>query len=68
MSKNWNLKTHVYDSELSVNDLLDSIMVFDRLSHKYPNDEYIKIAIEILRDEICQMFGGRICSDDEIYN
>ena len=66
MSRNWNLKTHVFDAELSVSEYIDSIVVFDRLSHKYPNDEHIKIAIEILRNEICQMFGGTIYSDEYV--
>jgi hypothetical protein len=60
MEKNWSLKTHVYNANISVNDLMQSIEVFDILKHKYPNDENIDIAIEILRDEICQMFGGTI--------
>jgi hypothetical protein len=63
MKENWNLKTHVYDSPVSVNDLMLSIEVFDYLKQKYPNDENVDIAIEILRDEICQMFGGTIFVD-----
>ena len=63
MKKNWNLKTHLYDAPVSVNDLIRAIEVFNCLKNKYPNDENVDIAIEILRDEICQMFGGTIFAD-----
>ena len=65
MDKNWNLKTHLYDADLSVEELVNSIIVFDRLQHKYPNDDIIATAIEILRDEVCQIFGGSIYTDEE---
>ena len=60
MKKNWSLEKNVYDSNITVTEMVDAIAVFDRLKHKYPNDENIDLAIEILRDEICQMFGGTI--------
>jgi hypothetical protein len=60
MKKNWSLEKNVYDSNITVSEMVDAIEVFDRLKHKYPNDENIDLAIEILRDEICQMFGGTI--------
>jgi hypothetical protein len=59
----WNLKRDLYDAELTVDELVKSIYVFDRLQHKYPNDDIIADAIEILRDEICHMFGGSIYND-----
>lgn len=59
MEKNWDIK-NVYDAPVSVNDLMRAIEVLNCLKHKYPNDENVDIAIEILRDEICQMFGGTI--------
>lgn len=64
MNDKWNLKTNVYNSEFTVNELIDSLNVFDRLQKIYPNDENIAISIEILRDEICKMFGGTIFNDD----
>lgn len=64
MNDKWNLKTNVYNSEFTVNELIDTLNVFDRLQQKYPNDENIAISIEILRDEICKMFGGTIFNDD----
>ena len=64
MNDKWNLKTNVYNSEFTVNELMDSLNVFDRLQQKYPNDDIIATSIEILRDEICKMFGGTIFDDD----
>ena len=61
----WNLKRDLYDAELTVEELVNAIYVFDRLQHKYPNDDTVAIAIEILRDEVCQMFGGSIYNDAE---
>ena len=60
MKQDWNLKSNVYDSKLSVNDMVSAIEVFEKIQHKYPDDEYIEAAIEILRNEICIMFGGTI--------
>ena len=61
----WNLKRDLYDAELTVDELMKAIYVFDRLQHKYPNDDTVATAIEILRDEVCQMFGGSIYNDAE---
>ena len=61
----WNLKRDLYDAELTVDELVNAIYVFDRLHHKYPNDDTVATAIEILRDEVCQMFGGSIYNDGE---
>ena len=63
MNNRWNLN-NVYNSEFTVNELIDSLNVFDRLQKIYPNDENIAISIEILRNEICKMFGGTIFNDD----
>lgn len=63
MEKNWTLKKYVYDAKLTVNDMVNAIDVFETLKDKYPNDDYIDGAIEILRQEICLMFGGTIYND-----
>ena len=64
MSK-WNLKRDLYDAGLTVDELVNAIYVFDRLKQKYPNDDTVATSIEILRDEVCQMFGGSIYNDAE---
>ena len=64
MEDNWNLKNYVYKADLTVDEIVAAISVFEVLKIKYPNDETIAVAIEILRDEICQMFGGSIYNDE----
>ena len=62
--RKWNLKKDFYDADLTVDEMVGAIYVFDRLHYKYPEDDTITTAIEILRDEICQMFGGSIYNDE----
>lgn len=63
MGQNWNLKEYVYKADLTVDEMVNAISVFEVLQTKYPNDDIIADAIEILRDEICHMFGGSIYND-----
>jgi hypothetical protein len=60
MENKWNLKQYVYSADISVEEIINTIRVFEILKEKYPNDELIDDAIEILRNEICNMFGGTI--------
>lgn len=60
MENKWDLTSKVLNANLTIDDLVKSIYVFERLKFKYPNDEIIQTAIEILREEVCQMFGGTI--------
>lgn len=60
MENKWNLKQYVYNADISVDDIINTIRVFEILKEKYPNDELIDDAIEVLRNEICIMFGGTI--------
>ena len=64
MKGDWNLRKDVLDAEPTVSEMVDAICVFEVLKNKYPNDDIIASAIEILRDEICQMFGGTIYDDE----
>ena len=59
-NKVWNLRSNVFESTLSIDDMVNAIYVFERLKFKYPNDDNITFSIELLRDEICKMFGGTI--------
>lgn len=56
----WDLRSNVFESTLSIDDIVNAIYVFERLKFKYPNNDNIKFSIELLRDEICKMFGGTI--------
>ena len=64
MESNWSLKNNVYNADFSVDALIDSIRLFEILKNKYPNDELIDGSIEVLRNEICNMFGGSIYFDE----
>jgi hypothetical protein len=65
MENKWNLDRYVYSSKISIDDMVNSIRVFELLKNKYPNDELIDGAIEVLRDEVCKMFGGTIYNDED---
>jgi hypothetical protein len=63
MENKWNLNQYVYGAELSVDDIINTIRVFEILKEKYPKDELMDDAIDVLRNEICNMFGGTIYSE-----
>ena len=64
MKNNWNLKNFVYNSEVSVDAITSAIRVFEILKIKYPNDELMDDVIDLLRNEICKMYGGTIYTDE----
>lgn len=59
-NKEWDLRSNVFESILSVEDMVNAIYVFEKLKFEYPNNDNITLSIELLRDEICKMFGGTI--------
>jgi hypothetical protein len=59
-NKKWTLKDGVLNTDPTINDMIDAIGVLELLQSKYPNDEIIESTIEILREEICNCFGGSI--------
>ena len=63
MKKNWSLRTDFYKSDLSVEEIVSAIHVFESLQDKYPNDDIIATSIDILREEACKMFGGSTCRE-----
>jgi hypothetical protein len=63
MKNKWNLKQYVYSADISVDEIINTIRVFEILKEKYPNDELMDDAIDVLRNEICNMFGGTIYSE-----
>lgn len=60
MEKKWSLNNNVYRSEITIDEYLNSIRLFEVLKSKYPEDELFDEIIEVLREEICNMFGGTI--------
>lgn len=56
-SKEWSLN-NVYENEFTIDSLVKTLEVLDTFKRKYPNDETIRDFEDIVREEICQMFGG----------
>lgn len=57
--KKWDLM-QVYESPFTVEQLLQTLNVIDSFKKKYPNDEIITDFEDVVRQEICMMFGGNI--------
>ena len=55
--RKWNIKD-VYASEFTLDGLVKTLDVIDIFKKKYPNDETVQNFEDIVRDEICQLFGG----------
>ena len=58
----WSIND-VYQNELSLDSLMRTLEVLDTFKRKYPNDETIKRFENIVRNEICMMFGGTLDSE-----
>ena len=57
--RKWNIKD-VYASEFTLDGLVKTLDVIDIFKRKYPNAEIIQDFEDIVRDEVCQLFGGSI--------
>ena len=55
--RKWNIQD-VYESEFTLDGLVKTLDVIDIFKRKYPNDETVQNFEDIVRDEICQLFGG----------
>ena len=55
--RKWNIQD-VYASEFTLDGLVKTLGVIDIFKRKYPNDETVQNFEDIVRDEICQLFGG----------
>ena len=57
--RKWNIKD-IYSTEFTLDSLVRTLDVIDIFKRKYPNDETVQGFEDIVRDEICQLFGGSI--------
>ena len=55
--KEWSFD-NVYKNDFTIDSLVRTLEVLDTFKRKYPNDETIRDFEDIVREEICQMFGG----------
>lgn len=49
--------------DFQVEELIFCLHVIDRFKKKYPNDEIPANMDELIRDEICRIFGGSLCDE-----
>ena len=49
---------NVYKNDFTIDSLVRTLEVLDTFKRKYPNDETIRDFEDIVREEICQIFGG----------
>ena len=57
--RKWNIKD-IYATEFTLDSLVRTLDVIDIFKRKYPNDETVQDFEDIVRDEICRLFGGSI--------
>ena len=62
--KKWSVRD-LYETEFTLDSLVETLQVLDIFKRKYPNDETIQDFEEIVRDEICQLFGGTVLDIEE---
>ena len=62
-SKEWSLN-NVYENEFTVDSLVKTLEVLDTFKRKYPNDDIIAGFEEIVREELCNMFGGTLYTEE----
>lgn len=61
--RKWSID-NVLGSEFTIDSLMNTLMVVDIFKRKYPNDDVISGFDEIVRDEICSLFGGSLDNGD----
>ena len=55
--KTWSIN-NVYKNEFTIDGLMTTLKMLNIFKMKYPNDETVQNFEDIVRDEICQLFGG----------
>ena len=53
----WSIN-NVYKNEFTIDGLMTTLKMLNIFKMKYPNDETVQNFEDIVRDEICQLFGG----------
>ena len=62
VSTTWSIEK-LYETALTVENLVDTLKVVDALKKRYPKDDTIAAFDEIVREELCNMFGGTLNED-----
>ena len=53
----WSIN-NVYKNEFTIDGLMTTLKMLNIFKMKYPNDETVQNFEDIVREEICQIFGG----------
>lgn len=61
--KKWSIE-ELWKTQFTVDSLVDTLQVIDIFKKKYPNDEIIDGFEEIVRQELCMIFGGSLYKED----
>ena len=59
MDPNWSLED-LYNTEFTIDNLVTVLQVLDTFKRTYPDNKTIKEFEEIVRNEVCHLFGGSI--------
>ena len=55
--KTWSIND-VYKNEFTIDGVMTTMKMLNIFKMKYPNDETVQNFEDIVREEICQIFGG----------
>ena len=55
--KTWSIN-NVYKNEFTIDGLMTTLKMLNIFKMKYPNDETVQNFEDIVREGICQIFGG----------
>ena len=58
----WNID-RLGNSEFTIDELINVLAVIDKFKRKYPNDDIPVNMEDVVREEICNIFGGTTLED-----
>ena len=58
----WNID-RLGNSEFTIDELINFLVVIDKFKRKYPNDDIPVNMEDVVREEICNIFGGTTLED-----
>ena len=61
-NKRWNID-RLGNSAFAIEELINFLVVIDKFKRKYPNDDIPVDMEDMVREEICNIFGGTTLDD-----
>lgn len=59
IEKDWTMDKY-FDSDFTAEKLIDTLSVIEKFKRRFPNDKMVKDFELVVREELCNMFGGTI--------